>query len=204
MKRLAVLLSGRGSNFQAIHEAISAGHIAAARIVAVISNRPEAPGLARAKELGYDCSELDHRKFASRDDHETEMITLLEARNVDFILLAGYMRLLSPRFVAHFRNRILNIHPSLLPSFPGVDVQAQAIAHGVKVAGCTVHLVDESLDGGPILVQRSVPVLDGDDVQALSERILEQEHQAYVEAVQKVCAGFRLEGRRVIFERPSD
>ncbi|HVT01824.1 MAG TPA: phosphoribosylglycinamide formyltransferase [Thermoanaerobaculia bacterium] len=200
MTRLAVMLSGRGSNFLAIHDAVRSGRIPAAEIVAVISNKPDAPGLSRGRELGYDCCDVDHRQFASREEHEAELLRLFGERKVDFVLLAGYMRLLSPRFVNHFRHRILNIHPSLLPAFPGVDAQAQAIAHGVKVAGCTVHLVDESLDGGPILVQRSVNVLDEDDSDSLAARILEEEHEAYVEAVRKVCGGFRVEGRRVFFD----
>ena len=183
--RLAVLLSGRGSNFLAIHEAIADGRLNA-RIVCVIANRPDAPGLARARELGYEAHAIDHKAFANRAAHEAEVLRVLGAVQPDYIVLAGYMRLLSADFVERYRNRILNIHPSLLPAFPGVDAQAQALAHGVKIAGCTVHFVDEHLDAGPILVQRAVPVLEGDTVETLSARILVQEHEAYVEALKKL------------------
>ena len=180
--RLAVLLSGRGSNFQAIHEAIARGELEA-EIVSVISNRPDAPGITRAKELGYDAHVVDHKQFATRAAHEAEVLRLLDEARPDYIVLAGYMRLLSAAFVERWRERILNIHPSLLPAFPGVDAQAQAIAHGAKISGCTVHFVDENLDAGPIILQRSVPVLEGDTAETLSARILEQEHVAYVEAL---------------------
>src|SRR6185436_4641769 len=180
--RLAVLLSGRGSNFQAIHEAVKAGELPA-EIVCVISNRPDAPGIQRAREHGYDAQAIDHKAFPNRAAHEDEVLRVLDAARPDYIALAGYMRLLSASFIERWRNRIVNIHPSLLPAFPGVDAQAQAIAHGVKVSGCTVHLVDEHLDAGPILVQRTVPVLDTDDPASLSARILEEEHGAYVEAL---------------------
>ena len=183
--RLAVLLSGRGSNFEAIHEAIRNGTLDA-EIVCVISNRPDAPGIARAREYGYDTHVIDH-KGLKRADHEREVLRVLDAARPDFIALAGYMRLLSAAFVERWRNRIVNIHPSLLPSFPGVDAQAQALAHGVKISGCTVHLVDEHLDAGPILVQRCVEVRDDDTVETLSARILEQEHAAYVEALSKLA-----------------
>ncbi|HEX6158815.1 MAG TPA: phosphoribosylglycinamide formyltransferase [Thermoanaerobaculia bacterium] len=197
--RLAVLLSGRGSNFLSIHSAIAAGTIGA-RIVLVISNRPDAPGIARAAELGYDAHVLDHRSFADRAAHEREVTRLLDAARPDFIVLAGYMRLLSAAFVERFRHRILNIHPSLLPAFPGVDAQKQAFDYGVKVAGCTVHFVDEHLDAGPIVVQRAVPVLEDDTAETLAARILGQEHEAYVEALQKLTTRpFVIEGRRVVF-----
>ena len=182
--RLAVLLSGRGSNFQAIHEAIRDGALSA-EIVCVISNRPDAPGIERAREYGYATHVFDH-KGLKRANHEREVLRVLEEAHPDYIVLAGYMRLLSPAFVERWRNRILNIHPSLLPSFPGVDAQAQALAHGVKITGCTVHLVDENLDAGPILVQKAVEVRDDDTVETLSARILEQEHIAYVEALQQL------------------
>jgi phosphoribosylglycinamide formyltransferase-1 len=199
MIRLAILLSGRGSNFAAIHDAIAARELDA-EIVAVISNRPDAPGIARALELGYQADVVNHRAFANRAAHESEVLRLLADVNPGFVVLAGYMRLLSASFIDAFRNRILNIHPSLLPAFPGVDAQAQAIAHGVKVSGCTVHFVDEGLDAGPIIVQRAVPVLDTDDADALSARILEQEHGAYVEALQKLSGRrYRIDGRRVVF-----
>jgi phosphoribosylglycinamide formyltransferase 1 len=198
--RLAVLLSGRGSNFQAIHDAVTAGRLQA-EIVCVLSNRPEAPGVARAREYGYDASVVDHKTFAGRAAHEEEVLRILAAARPDFIVLAGYMRLLSARFVAAYENRIVNIHPSLLPSFPGVDAQAQALAYGVKVTGCTVHFVDEHLDAGPILVQRTVPILDDDTEATLSARILAQEHEAYVEALQALATRrWRIEGRRVVFD----
>jgi phosphoribosylglycinamide formyltransferase-1 len=196
--RLAVLLSGRGSNFLAIHQAIVDG-VLDAEIVAVISNRPDAAGIVRARELGYSEHTVDHKAFADRAAHEMAVLQLLAEARPDYIALAGYMRLLSAPFIAAWRNRIINIHPSLLPSFPGVDGQAQAVAHGVKVSGCTVHLVDENLDAGPILVQRPVEVLDDDTADTLAARILQQEHEAYVEALVKVSRGFRLEGRRVVF-----
>jgi phosphoribosylglycinamide formyltransferase-1 len=197
--RLAVLLSGRGSNFQAVHAAIAGGELDA-EIVSVISNRPAAPGLARARELGVPAYAIDHKAFPSREAHEAEVVRQLDAAAPDFIVLAGYMRLLSAAFVARFHSRILNIHPSLLPSFPGVDAQAQALAWGVKVSGCTVHFVDEHLDAGPIIVQRTVPVLDEDTAASLSARILDQEHEAYVEALRLLSTRrWRIEGRRVVF-----
>lgn len=195
--RLAILLSGRGSNFLAIHDAIARGELAA-EIVAVISNRADAPGLARARELGY-VTHLHEHRGVSRADHERTMLATLAEARPDLIALAGYMRLLGADFIAAYRNRIVNIHPSLLPSFPGVDAQAQAIAHGVKISGCTVHLVDEGLDAGPIVVQRAVPVLENDDASTLAARILGEEHAAYVEALVKLGRGFRVDGRRVVF-----
>lgn len=197
--RLAILLSGRGSNFQAIHEAVR-GRKLDAKIVCVISNRPDAPGIERAREYGYDAHILDHKTFPSRAAHEEAVLAVLDAASPDYIALAGYMRLLSAAFVERWRNRIVNIHPSLLPSFPGVDAQAQAVAYGVKVSGCTVHLVDEHLDAGPILVQRVVDVRDDDTPETLSARILVQEHEAYVEALACLARGVRVEGRRVIRE----
>lgn len=196
--RLAVLLSGRGSNFAAIHEAIRERALDA-EIALVVSNRADAAGLERARAWGYSALALSHRDYPNREAHETAVIEAIEQSGAALVVLAGYMRLLSPSFVERFAGRILNIHPSLLPSFPGVDAQAQALAHGVKVSGCTVHLVDEQLDGGPILVQRAVPVHDGDTVETLSARILEQEHRAYVDALEIVISGnYRVEGRRVI------
>jgi phosphoribosylglycinamide formyltransferase-1 len=197
--RLAVLLSGRGSNFQAIHEAVTRGELPA-EIVCVISNRPDAPGIQRAREWGYDAHVIDHKQYATREAHEAEVLRVLDAARPDYIALAGYMRLLSASFIERFRNRIVNIHPSLLPAFPGVDAQAQALAYGVKVSGCTVHFVDEHLDAGPILVQRTVPVRDDDTPASLSARILEQEHEAYVEALKMLATRrFWVEGRRVVF-----
>jgi len=199
--RLAVLLSGRGSNFQAIHEAITRGTLHA-EIACVISNRTDAPGIQRAREHGYDASVLEHRDFPSRAAHEAEVIRALDAAHPDFIVLAGYMRLLSASFVERYRERILNIHPSLLPAFPGVDAQAQAVAYGVKVAGCTVHFVDEHLDAGPIVVQRAVEVRDDDSAETLSHRILEEEHIAYVDALKILSSGrYRIDGRRVNVNR---
>lgn len=195
--RLAVLLSGRGSNFASIHEAIVAGRLDAT-IATVISNRDDAPGIRRAREWGYDAHVLDNRRYPNRAAHEAEVRKILDAARPDIIVMAGYMRLLSPTFVAAWVNRIVNIHPSLLPSFPGVDAQAQALAHGVKVTGCTVHFVDEGLDAGPIIVQRTVEVRDDDSVETLSARILEQEHLAYVDALRILAAGnYMIEGRRV-------
>ena len=175
--RLAILLSGRGSNFLSIHQAIAERRLDA-EIAVVISNRPDAAGIERARELGYDTRVFDHKRFANRAAHESAVRDAIDRARVDYIVLAGYMRLLSPNFVNAYDNRILTIHPSLLPAFPGVDAQAQALAHGVKVSGCTVHFVDSGLDSGPILVQRSVRVLEDDDVETLSARILEQEHEA--------------------------
>lgn len=198
-KRLAVLLSGRGSNFVAIHEACNRGDLPA-EVAVVVSNKSEAPGLVKARERGIPSYGVDHKQYPTREAHEAEVIRIIDNHDAELVILAGYMRLLSPIFVGHFRNRITNIHPSLLPSFTGVDAQKQAFDHGVKVAGCTVHLVDETLDGGPILVQRTVPVLDDDTPDTLTARILEQEHGAYVEAIGKLCGGYRLEGRRVVFD----
>jgi len=198
--RLAILLSGRGSNFAAIQEAI-ANRKLDAQIVCVISNRPDAAGLARARELRLSAHVIDHRQYPTREGHEEDVLRILAEAEPDFICLAGYMRRLSPAFVAAYPHRILNIHPSLLPAFPGVDAQAQALAYGVKVSGCTVHFVDENLDAGPIIVQRAVEVRDDDSAETLSARILEQEHIAYVEALAKLqTRKWRIEGRRVIFE----
>lgn len=198
--RLAVLLSGRGSNFAAIHEAIARGQLRA-EICVVISNRADAPGIARAREWGYAAHVIDHHDYPTRAAHEKQVLRLIAEEEADLIVLAGYMRLLSPAFVAAYPHRIVNIHPSLLPAFPGVDAQAQALAYGVKVSGCTVHLVDENLDAGPIVVQRPVEVREGDTADALSARILEQEHIAYVEALIKLTTRrYRIEGRRVVFE----
>lgn len=197
-KPIAVLLSGRGSNFLAIHAAIERGEVPA-EIVLAASNVADAPGLDRARELGLPALAIPHQGVPRRVQEEKVLAALREA-GAEWICLAGYMRLLSPDFIAAFRHRIVNIHPSLLPAFPGLDAQAQAIAHGVKVSGCTVHLVDEGLDSGPIVVQRTVPVLDGDTPGTLAARILEQEHQAYPEALRRLLTEpWRIEGRRLVF-----
>jgi phosphoribosylglycinamide formyltransferase 1 len=197
MKNLGILLSGRGSNFLAIAENIRRGVIPA-RISAVISNRPDAAGLDRALELGLNAVCIPS-KGKPREQHDAEVVAALQKANVDLICLAGYMRLLSPAFIRAFPQRILNIHPSLLPAFPGLDAQKQAFDYGVKVSGCTVHFVDEFLDHGAIIVQKVVPVLPDDDDHLLAVRILEQEHIAYSEAINIVLGGkFKIVGRRVV------
>ena len=199
MTRLGVLLSGRGSNFLALHGAIERGELPAT-IAVVISNVEEAPGLARARELGLRTAAFPHGAPGGRHAQEARVLAELRAAEVDWVCLAGYMRLLSADFVAAWPRRILNVHPSLLPAFPGLDAQAQALAHGVKVSGCTVHLVDEGLDSGPIVVQRAVPVQDGDTVEDLAARILEQEHQAYPEALRRLLTEpWEVTGRRLRF-----
>ena len=199
MTRVGVLLSGRGSNFLALHAAIER-HEIPARIVLVLSNVAEAPGLAKARDLGIPAEAIPHQG-QPRAAQETQVLEALRRADAEWVCLAGYMRLLSPAFVSAFPRRILNIHPSLLPAFPGLDAQEQSLAHGVKVSGCTVHLVDEGLDSGPIVVQRAVPVLDGDTPRTLAARILEEEHQAYPEALRRLLTEpWRIEGRRLIFE----
>ncbi len=201
MKNLGILLSGRGSNFLAIAENIRRGSIPA-RISIVISNREDAPGLQRARELGLNAACIPS-KGKAREQHDAEVIAALQQAEADVICLAGYMRLLSPTFVRAFPHRILNIHPSLLPAFPGLDAQKQAFDYGVKVSGCSVHFVDEFLDHGAIIVQKVVPVLPTDDDHALASRILEQEHVAYSEAISIVLAGnYEVQGRRVILKNP--
>ena len=197
-KRIGVLLSGRGSNFEALAESVAAGRIPSAEIAIVISNKPDARGLERAKSRGIE-TRLIPSKGLEREAYDRQVVAVLREHKVDLICLAGYMRLLSPYFVAEFPQRILNIHPSLLPSFPGLESQKQALDYGVKVAGCTVHFVDENLDAGPIIVQAVVPVQDTDDEHVLSERILKEEHRIYTEAVKIVLEGkFKIVGRRVI------
>jgi phosphoribosylglycinamide formyltransferase-1 len=198
MKRLAILLSGRGSNFEALAESIIKGRIRNTEIAVVISNREDARGLESARALGLPAV-LIASKGVSRQEHDRRMIEELRCREVDLICLAGYMRLLSPEFVRAFPGRIVNIHPSLLPSFPGLEAQRQALAHGVKVTGCTVHFVDEGLDSGPIVLQAAVAVLDSDTEESLSTRILRQEHRIYSEAVDLILnEPWRLEGRRFV------
>ena len=199
MKKLGILLSGRGSNFEAIADNVSAGKIPA-EIAVVISNKPNAPGLASAKERGL-VTEFISSKGLEREEYDRKAVAVLKEHEVDLVCLAGFMRLLSAYFVTEFPNRILNIHPSLLPSFPGLEAQQQALEHGVKFSGCTVHFVDEHLDAGPILVQAAVPIHDDDTEETLSARILKEEHRIYSEAINLVLSGkFRVEGRSVIRE----
>ena len=200
MKNLGILLSGRGSNFEAIADSIDAGRIPNARIAIVISNRAEAPGVEKARARGLETRVLPS-KGKQREEHDREVAAALQEKQVDLICMAGYMRLLSAWFCQQFPLKILNIHPSLLPAFPGLEAQKQALEHGAKVSGCTVHFVDEHLDHGPILVQKAVPVLENDDEHALAARILEQEHRAYTEAVNIVLAGnYEIVGRRVVLK----
>ena len=199
--RLAILLSGRGSNFLALHAAIGRGELPA-EIVLVLSNVPAAPGLGRARELGLPAVAVPSAGEPSRAAHEAKVLAELSRARAEWICLAGYMRLLSADFVARHPGRILNVHPSLLPAFPGVDAQRQALEHGVRVSGCTVHLVDEGLDSGPIVVQRPVAVADGDDVESLSRRILAEEHRAYPQALARLLGErWRIVGRRLDFGR---
>ena len=198
MHKLGILLSGRGSNFEAIARNVASGKVPDSRIAIVISNRPDAGGIETAKRLELK-TQVIPSKGKQRQEHDREVVSALQAHEVDLVCLAGYMRLLSPWFVQQFPRRILNIHPSLLPAFPGLEAQEQAFAYGVKVTGCTVHFVDEELDHGPIVVQKTVPVLDSDDEHSLAARILEQEHIAYSEAITAVLAGtFDVQGRRVV------
>jgi phosphoribosylglycinamide formyltransferase-1 len=195
--KLGILLSGRGSNFEAIARNVLSGKLDC-EIGFVFSNRAGAPGLALARELGFPCASIESTGI-DRAEFDAQVVDLLRAHSVELVCLAGYMRLLSGHFVSQFPERILNVHPSLLPAFPGLDAQFQALAHGVKIAGCTVHLVDESLDSGPILLQAAVPVFDDDTLEALSERILVEEHKIYSEAIAWMARGnYRIEGRRVI------
>lgn len=189
MKKIAVFLSGRGSNFQAIADAIDGGEIPAARIAAVISDRPDAPGLLEAKRRGIPAHAVPRPPGMGRRQHELALRALLDPLEPDLVCLAGYLRVLSPEFVSAYRGRILNIHPSLLPKFPGLDAQRQALEAGERVSGCTVHFVDEGVDSGPIVLRRSVPILPGDDVETLAARILEEEHRAYPEAIREVLGG---------------
>jgi len=194
MRRLAVLLSGRGSNFEAIADAVAAGAIKEAEVVAVISDVPGAAGLERARDRGLPAHAVDRRRFASRREHEAQILRILETARPDLICLAGYMRVLSPEFVAKFPRRILNIHPALLPKFPGLHAQRRALESGETVSGCTVHFVDEGTDTGPAILQRTVPILPGDTEESLSERILVEEHAAYPEAIARVLSEAGREG----------
>jgi phosphoribosylglycinamide formyltransferase-1 len=200
--RLGVLLSGRGSNFLAIAESIRAGRLTGVEIAVVISNVSEAGGLEAARELGLPTA-VFVSKGRNRREHDADVAACLQAHRVDLVCLAGYMRLLSPEFIEAFQNRILNIHPSLLPAFPGLEAQRQAFDYGVKVAGCTVHFVDEHLDHGAIVVQRAIAVLETDDAHSLAERILVEEHLAYSEAIARVASGeYEIQGRRFARLRP--
>jgi phosphoribosylglycinamide formyltransferase 1 len=192
------LLSGRGSNFLAIAESIRAGRLKSVEIAVVISNVADAPGLAAAQQICLPTTAIVS-KGRKREEHDADVVACLQAHQVDLVCLAGYMRLLSPAFVAAFPNRILNIHPSLLPAFPGLDAQEQAFNYGVKVAGCTVHFVDTELDHGAIILQRAVQVLDADDAHSLAERILVEEHIAYSEAIARVVSGeYEIRGRQYV------
>jgi phosphoribosylglycinamide formyltransferase 1 len=197
-KKIAVLLSGRGSNFEALAESASAGRIPDTEISVVISNREGAPGIARAIERGIP-AKIIPSKGLEREAYDRQVAAILAEHKVDLVCLAGYMRLLSPFFVAEYRGRILNIHPSLLPAFPGLETQRQALEYGVKFSGCTVHFVDENLDAGPVILQAAVAVLDEDTPETLAARILKEEHRIYTEAVRIVLEGrYKMEGRRVI------
>lgn len=197
-RRIGVLLSGRGSNFEALAASALAGRIPNAEIAIAVSNREDAPGIEKARGLGIEARAIAS-KGLEREAYDKLVAAALREKNVDLVCLAGYMRLLSPYFVAEFRNRILNIHPSLLPAFPGLEPQRQALEHGVKFSGCTVHFVDENLDAGPIIMQAVVPVEDGDTPETLAKRILREEHRIYTEAVSMVLEGrCRIVGRRVL------
>ena len=196
--RVGILISGRGSNMAALADAVSEERVPGGRVALVLSDKPEAGGLALARERGIETAVVE-RKGRTREEHEREIIRVLRGHGVELVCLAGYMRLLSPCFLEEFRGRVLNIHPSLLPAFPGLDAQRQAVEHGVKFSGCTVHFVDETLDGGPIITQRVVPVLDSDTPDTLAARILREEHRAYPEALALVCGGgYEVVGRRVV------
>ena len=201
--RIGILISGRGSNMIALADAVREGRVPNAQVKVVISDQPNAAGLAKAKEREIETLVIE-RGGRKRAEHDREVVDALRERNIDLVCLAGYMRVLSSEFIAAFRGRILNIHPSLLPSFPGLDAQQQALEHGVKWTGCTVHFVDETLDGGPIIAQRVVPVQGNDTAETLSERILEQEHQLYAEGVALVLSGEYETGRRILTTREKE
>ena len=203
-KRIGVLLSGRGSNFEALADSVSGGRIPNAEISVAISHREGAPGIERARLRGIDARVIPS-KGLDREAYDRQVVAVLREKKIDLVCLAGYMRLLSSYFVEAFRDRILNIHPSLLPAFPGLEAQRQALEHGVKFAGCTVHFVDENLDAGPIILQAAVPIRDNDTVESLSARILAEEHRIYSEAVRIVLEGrYRIEGRRVILAKEAE
>lgn len=183
--KIGILISGRGSNMVALVDAVKSDEIPASEVAVVISDQPNAPGIEKARERGVETVVIE-RRGRSREEHDAEIIAELRKRDVELVCLAGYMRLLSKDFIHAFENRIVNIHPSLLPAFPGLDAQRQAFDHGVKISGCTVHFVDENLDAGPIILQKAVDVKDHDTAETLAERILEQEHKLYVEAVRRI------------------
>ncbi|HTR48510.1 MAG TPA: phosphoribosylglycinamide formyltransferase [Verrucomicrobiae bacterium] len=200
-KRIGVLISGRGSNFEALADSVAAGRIPNSEIAIVISNRENAPGIDRARARGIEARVIPS-KGLEREAYDRQVVAALQEKSVDLVCLAGYMRLLSPYFVRAFPDRILNIHPSLLPAFPGLESQRQALEHGAKFAGCTVHFVDENLDAGPIILQAVVPIEDNDTEETLSARILREEHRIYTEAVRLVLEGrVRIVGRRVLLAR---
>jgi phosphoribosylglycinamide formyltransferase-1 len=199
-KRIGVLLSGRGSNLEALADSVAAGRIPNAEISIVLSNHEDAPGIDKARARGIPALAIPS-KGIEREAYDRQVVAALREKQVELVCLAGYMRLLSPHFVAAFPKRILNIHPSLLPAFPGLEAQRQALEHGVKFSGCTVHFVDENLDAGPIILQAVVPVENGDTPATLSERILREEHRIYTEAVRIVLEGrYRIAGRRVLVD----
>lgn len=200
--RLGVLVSGRGTNLQSILDAIGKGEVPA-EVGVIISNKETAPALERGRQHGVESIFLNPKDFASREAYDRELVTLLNARDIDLICLAGYMKILTADFIRAFAGKIINIHPSLLPAFPGLDVQQKALDHGVKFAGCTVHFVEEEVDTGPIVLQAVVPVQDGDTTETLSARILEQEHQIYPRAIQLIAENrLRIQGRRVLIQEP--
>ncbi|NOT47481.1 MAG: phosphoribosylglycinamide formyltransferase [Acidobacteria bacterium] len=202
--KIGILISGRGSNMVALVDAVKSGEIPDSEVVVVISDKAAAAGLEKARERGIETVVIG-RNNRSRTEHDEDIVRELLSRGVELICLAGYMRLLSPDFIRAFPNKVVNIHPSLLPSFPGLNVQQQAIDHGVKISGCTVHFVDENLDAGPIILQKAVEVKDGDTAETLAARILEQEHGTYVEAVRQIVTGrVRIEGRRTFFDTPAE
>ena len=202
--KIGILISGRGSNMVALVEAVKSGLILNSEIAVVISDKRDAAGLGKARERDVETLVIE-RRSRTRIEHDAEIVSELKKRSVELVCLAGYMRLLSPAFVEAFRGRILNVHPSLLPSFPGLDAQQQALQYGVKFSGCTVHFVDEGLDSGAIIAQRTVAVLDDDTVETLTVRILEQEHQLYAQSVAKIVGGnYEIVGRRTIFQAKSD
>jgi phosphoribosylglycinamide formyltransferase-1 len=197
-KRIGVLLSGRGSNFEALADSVAAGRIPDAVMAIVISNREGAPGIERARARGIETRVIPS-KGVEREAYDRQVVAALQEKQVELVCLAGFMRLLSPYFVAAYRNRILNIHPSLLPAFPGLEAQRQALEYGVKFSGCSVHFVDENLDAGPVIAQSVVPVRDDDTAETLADRILKEEHRIYTEAVRLILSGrWRIEGHRVI------